>query len=205
MLDEYPKEFELHDGENVSLRILTRADEDRMLMFFLTIPESERNFLHYDVTDRETLDGWFGGPDWEEVFPLVAEVGGRIAGVGVLRGYRPRWAAHLGEAWMLVGESWRGLGISRIIANELFALANELGIEKLISEVCTDQINTVNIFKQMGFVMEGVRADFVKDADGRTRDLIMMACNVKEYWRRLEESRQDEKAFEWLPNMASGF
>jgi L-amino acid N-acyltransferase YncA len=185
MLDEYPKELELRDGQNATLRILTRADEDRALMFFLTLPESDRNFLHYDITDRETLDSWFGGPNWEEVFPLMAEINGRIVGIGLLKGYRTRWSAHIGIGWVIVGESWRGLGLGRIISTELFSLATELGLEKLLAEMRSDHHDAISIFNQMGYTQEGLRTGYIKEADGRTYDLVLLGCNIQDYWRIL--------------------
>lgn len=195
MLDEYPKQIELRDSQKAILRILTQEDEDRLLMFFLTLPEDDRNFLHYDVTDRETLEGWFGGPRWEEIFPLVAEVGGRIAGVAVLRGYRTRWSAHIGSGWVMVGPTWRSLGLGRILMNEMCELASELGIEKLLSEVRADHLSAIRIFKQMGYVHEGMHTDYIKDSEGRKYDLMLLACDIKDYWRRLEEGQQKTKEF----------
>jgi len=202
MLDEYPKEFEVRDGQNVTIRLLTRADEDRALMFFLTIGEADRDFLRYDVTDRETLEGWFGGPNWEEVFPFVAEVGGRIAGLAVLHGFRTRWHAHIGNAWTMVGEDWRGLGIGRIMATELFSFASELGLEKLLAEIRGDHLDAMRIYKQMGYVHEGVHTDYIKDADGRTHDLVLMACDIKDYWRRLDEGPHKLKEYVVPTNFA---
>ena len=197
MLDEYPKEFELRDGQNVVIRVLTKDDEDRALMFFLTISESDRNFMHYDVTDRETLEGWFGGPNWKEVFPIVAEVGGRIAGIGVVHGYRTRWLSHIGNAWIMVGDDWRGLGIGRILATQIFTLASELGLEKLLAEMRADHLSAIRVFKQMGYIHEGVHTDYIKDSDGHTHDLVLMACNIKDYWRNLQETQQ--KHSEYVP------
>ncbi len=192
MLDDYPKEVELRDGEIATLRIITREDENRVLMFFLTIPEEERNFLRFDVTERESLEEWFAGPQWGEVFPLTAEINGRIVAVAVLRGYRTPWYAHIGEFWMIVGENNRGLGLGRILASDMFTMAGELGMEKISAEVRADNLGAIKIFKQMGYVHEGILTDHIKDASGTTHDLIIMSCNIKEYWRRLSSNQTTE-------------
>jgi RimJ/RimL family protein N-acetyltransferase len=190
MIDDYPKQIQLRNKNSVTLRILNRADEDRLMLFFLSIPENERNFLRYDLTDREALQGWYGGPHWEEIFPLVAEQAGRIIGVGVLRGYRTPWVAHVGEFWMIVDPLVRGTGLGRALANEMFSLASELGMEKLAAEMRADHLSAIKIFKQMGYSHEGVLTNYIKDQDGQTHDLIIMACNIKEYFRRLNTPRQ---------------
>jgi len=189
MLDDYPKEIDLRDGQIATLRVLHQEDEDRLIMFFLTILEDERNFLRYDVTERESLESWFGGPRWNEVFPIGAEINGRIVGVAVLKGYRTQWFAHIGEFWMLVGENTRGLGLGRILASELFNLARNLGMEKLSAELRADQLVAIKIYKQLGYVHEGILTDYIKDAKGVTHDMLIMGCKIKDYWQRLSDSQ----------------
>jgi L-amino acid N-acyltransferase YncA len=188
MLDDYPKEVELRDGENAVIRIATREDESRLALFFLSIPEDQRDFLHYDLSDQESLQGWFGGPHWEEAFPLVAEVDGRIVAVSLLKSYRVPWYSHVGEAWMLVHENMRGLGLGRIMAGEIIGLALELGIEKLRAEVRADAMGAIKILKQLGYTHQGVLTDYVRDNTGQTHDLAILSCNTRDYYRSLEEA-----------------
>jgi len=201
MIDDYPKLVELRDRRNATLRIATREDEERLVRFFELIPENERNFLRYDVTDGEALDGWFGGPNWEDVFPLVAEVNNRIVGVGILQSYRTPWVSHVGEFWMVVAQNVRSSGLGRILANEMFGLAAELGMEKVGAEVRADYPAALKIFTQMGFLHEGVLTDYIKDQSGQTHDLIIMACNIKDYFQRLEAF--GKKAVETRPTTAT--
>ncbi|MEI6044738.1 MAG: GNAT family N-acetyltransferase [Chloroflexota bacterium] len=184
MIDDYPSKLELRDKRIVTIRIATREDEERLVLFFLAIPEYERNFLRYDVTDHDGLQGWFAGPSWEDFFPLIAEIEGCIVGVGVLRGYRTPWITHNGEFWMIVSPNLRGFGLGRILANEMFGLATELGMEKLLAEMRADHLFAIKIFKQLGYSEEGMLTNYVKDQDGQTYDLVIMACNVKDYLRR---------------------
>lgn len=188
MIDEFPRQVILRNRMKIKLRIVAREDEFRLLQFFRSIPEAERNFLRYDITEAEALGGWFGGPNWNDVFALVAEVNGQIVGVGVLQGYRPLWARHVGEFWMMVAREVRGLGLGRLLANEMFALAAELGMEKLTAEVRADQINAIKIFGQLGYLHEGVLTNFIKDQDGQMHDLVILACDIQEYFRKFEFS-----------------
>jgi L-amino acid N-acyltransferase YncA len=189
MLDDFPKKLPLRNGQDITLRILTQKDAAAIVLFFLTVPEEERNFLRYDVTDMEALKGWFGGPNWEEVFPVAAVLDGDIVGIAVLQGYRTAWFAHIGNFWMIVNQDLRGRGLGRIMANEMFTLAAELGMEKLSAEVRADHLYAIRIFKQMGYQHEGALTDYIKDQDGQTHDLLIMACNIKEFFRRLSEAK----------------
>lgn len=189
MLDDFPKKLPLRNGQDITLRILTQEDAAAIVLFFLSVPEEERNFLRYDVTDMEALKGWFGGPNWEEVFPVAAVLDGDIVAIAVLQGYRTAWFAHIGNFWMIVNQDLRGRGLGRIMANEMFTLAAELGMEKLSAEVRADHLYAIRIFKQMGYQHEGALTDYIKDQDGQTHDLLIMACNIKEFFRRLSEAK----------------
>ena len=199
MLDDYPKEVELRDGENANIRIATRADETRLVLFFLSIPEEERDFLPYDLADQESLQGWFGGPNWEEAFPLIAEVDGRIVGAALLKCYRVSWRQHVGDTWMMVHENMRGLGLGRILQSEVFSMALELGVTKITAQVRADSLGALRVLKQLGYAHEGILTDIIKDNEGQTHDLALMACDLKEYFRRQEENPQEET----LPTIGS--
>ena len=193
MIDDYPKLVELRNKNIVTLRIVTREDEDRILNFFSSIPEDERNFLRYDVTEREAIQGWFAGPYWEDFFPLMAEIEGKIVGVGVLHGHRTPWITHIGEFWMMVAGYLRGYGLGRILANEMFSLGAELGMEKMAAEMRADQLSAIRIFRQMGYSHEGVLVNYIKDPDGQTHDLIIMGCNIKDYFQRLSSTHERQR------------
>lgn len=193
MLDDYPKEVELRDGENAIVRLATREDETRLVLFFLSIPEEQRDFVRYDLSDHENLQGWWGGPNWEEAFPLVAEIDGRVMAVSLLKGYRAPWCHHVGEGWMIVHENGRGLGLGRLMASELCGLASELGIEKIKAEVRADALAAIKTLKQLGFTHEGVLSDYIKDNTGQTYDVAMMNCDVKNYFRLLREQKREEQ------------
>jgi L-amino acid N-acyltransferase YncA len=180
MLDDYPKELELRDGENALIRVATRDDELRLALFFVSIPEDQRDFLPYDLSEQESLQGWFGGPNWEDAFPLVAEVDSRIVAVSLLKTFRVPWYSHVGEAWMLVHENMRGLGLGHIMGTELNSLAHDLGIEKLKTQVRADSPEAVKVLRQLGFEHEGILTDYIKDSQGQLHDLAILSCNTSD-------------------------
>ncbi len=192
MLEDYPKEIELRDGENVIIRIAQHEDETSLVLFFLSIPENQRDFIPYDLAEQENLVGWFGGPNWEEAFPLVAEVGGRIVGVGLLKGYRVQWRQHVGDCWMIVHENMRGLGLGRILASELFSMAHELGMYKLKAELRGDAHSALKVLLALGYIQEGVLTEYIRDNEGHFHDISILSCDLPEYFRRLKEAKPAE-------------
>ena len=75
MLRDYPKEGTLKSGEKVTLRPMVREDEQKLLEFFLRLPEEDRLFLKNDVTDPKVIEPWAQNLNYEHVIPLLAVIG----------------------------------------------------------------------------------------------------------------------------------
>jgi hypothetical protein len=58
MLRDYPKEVTIKSGEKVILRPMVKEDEQKLLKFFLGLPEEDRLFLKNDVTDPKVIESW---------------------------------------------------------------------------------------------------------------------------------------------------
>ncbi len=88
---------------------------------------------------------------------LVCEVNGKIVGVLTLqRGFykKNRHTANLGIAIM---SGYRGIGIGTRMITQAIQWAREHGIEKVNLEVFSTNINAINIYKHIGFEIEGIR------------------------------------------------
>ena len=85
----------------------------------------------------------------------VAVDGGRITAVGAVdeRGERELDADGLVVApgWVdirnVVAQSVRGLGVGRGLSQETFALALEMGLEKLVVQMTIDQVSGIALFE----------------------------------------------------------
>ena len=181
MIDEYPKLIDLDDTTVVRLNLVGRADETRLLLFFLTIPEEDRDFIPFDLTDPDVMQGWFGGANWAGVFPVVAELDGRIVGVAVMRTYSAAWSAHIAESWMITAPQARGRGIGRLLANEMAQLAAEIGIEQVTAHVRANNIQALQLFEAMGYHRLGLIPSYSKDADGFTHDMVILGCIIRDF------------------------
>ena len=48
------------------------------------------------------------------------------------------------------------------------------------------QLAARSIFRKLGFQEVTLLGDYVKDAEGRKQDLILMRCDLEGLWQRLE-------------------
>ena len=104
---------------------------------------------------------------------LVVEVDGILAGYGGI--------------WMIVGEGhitniavetqYRKLGLGKKLVEGLIKISIAMGIESMTLEVRETNIAAQNLYKQYGFIEEGVRPNYYQDDN---EDAIIM-------WKKFDE------------------
>ena len=187
VLKLYPKEATLRNGQKVTLRLMTPADEAALLEFFRALPEKERLFLKEEVTNPEVIHRWAKNLNYNRVIPLIAVVGDRIIADAPLLMRSHGWSRHVGEFRMAVSPDYRRLGLGFLMAKELFFLALSLKLEKVMAETIEEQVAVVQILRSIGFEQEAVLKDHVKDLHGNLHNLLIMTHDVKSMWKKMED------------------
>jgi RimJ/RimL family protein N-acetyltransferase len=175
----YQKEGVLKDGTRVKLRPLVKEDREMLLQFFQGLDAAELSFLRTDVRDPAVIDRWVNHIDYRRVFPLVAEVDGRIVGDISLHMRPVGWKRHIGNVRVVVTRDLQGRGLGTLLINEIVDLAGEFGLEKLIAEIHLQARGAFNAFKKAGFSVKAVFEDLVKDPAGNSSDLMVMVCDIQ--------------------------
>ena len=175
----YQKVGVLKDGTRVTLRPMVKEDRDKMLDFFRRLDEKDKLFLRSDVRDQTVIDHWVSNIDYQKVFPLLAEVDGRIVGDATLHMRKVGWKRHLGNVRVVVAKDFQGRGLATLLINEIVELAGEFGLEKLIAEIHLQAQAALTVFKHAGFTTKAVFEDLVKDPEGKNSDLVVMVCDVQ--------------------------
>ncbi len=175
----FRKEAKLKDGTKVILRPMVKEDRDKLLDFFQRVPDKDRQFLRNDVRDPNIIDSWVNNIDYHKVFPLLAEVDGKIVGDATLHMRSTGWKRHLGNVRVVVAQEFQRRGLGTLLINEIAELATEFGLEKLVSEIYFHSPGAYWAFKRAGFGVKAVFEDLVKDLSGNSADMIVMVCDVE--------------------------
>jgi len=178
MEPRYPREVQLKDGTTVSLRLVSRADADRIVAFARELPPDDLLFLGIDITDPGAVTRWLESADDGRAIVVIAESGGAMAGYAALLHDQVSWQRHLGEIWVHVGPRWRSRGLGGELTREISAIARERGLRKFVARMTPDQTGAISTFERLGFIRQALLQDFVIDSVGRTRDLVLMARDV---------------------------
>lgn len=175
----YPHTVTLDDGREVRLRLMVPgADVSRLHAFARSLPKEDLQFLRVDVTRMLVVMLWAQNIKAGLTVTVLAEKDGEVVGYASVHNDQVSWQRHLGELRIQVGPAYRGCGLGGVLGREIFAIAPDLGIEKIVGHMTPDQTQAIALVKRYGFKQEAVLHDFVIGPDGRKKDLIVMTCDV---------------------------
>ena len=171
----YPHALNLRGQRTVQVRPMVYEDAEALHGFFCRIPEEDLLFLRRDVTDRDVMESWALDVAAGQTFTLLAERDGQVVGEASIHRSRVPWTAHVGEIRVVVDAEHRRLGLGSALVQAIFLEALGRGVEKIIAEMTPDQKGAITVFQKLGFRVEGLLRDHVRDRRGAKRDLILMA------------------------------
>jgi L-amino acid N-acyltransferase YncA len=174
----YPKKVKLRDGREVTLRLMDASDKSRILDFARSLPEDDLLFLRTDITDPAVIDAWVDNLKKGNTVTLLAELGNQLAGYASVHREQARWTRRVGEIRIIAAASYRGAGLGRALAAEIFELSRGLGLKKLSAMMTPNQTGARTAFERLGFHVEAHLADWVEDRHGNPRDVLVMTYDV---------------------------
>lgn len=177
---DYPRTITLDNNTAVSLRLMTPADTYRIVAFARSLPADDLLFLRMDITKLNVVAHWGQNVKEGSTMTVLAEVDSEIAGYVSLHHNEVTWQRHLGEIRIQVGPRYRSQGLGRALAGEIFTIARDLKLRKIVAQMTPDQKGAIATFERLGFRIEALLQDFVIDRTDRTRDLMVMTCDVTE-------------------------
>lgn len=182
----------LSDGTAVLLRSPTMDDLERSLRFFRDLPKNDRKYLRFDVTQREVVERLIREVLEGNAYRILAFSDERVVGHGSLRLSGDTWQSHIGEIRVIVAPRYRRRGLGSLLISELFRTAEQHGVEKAVVKLAEPQIAVRTACERLGFSVEAVLRDHVKDADGKLHDLVVMSCDLDEVSRAMRELYREE-------------
>lgn len=165
-------------GRQITLRLMQPEDRDALMGFVKSLPEDDLLFLAVDLTRPEALDQWVHDIKTGQIKTVLAEAGGKLVGHGTLIHNALQWTRHLGEIVLLLSPDYRSIGLGSLMATELFSIARELGLQKIVARMASEQQGAFRVLERLSFRAEALLGDYVIDRQGRTHDLIVMSHDV---------------------------
>ena len=187
-LKGFPKQIILRDRSAVTLRPMVREDKEGLRTFFRRLPPEDRQFLKDDVTRAEIIETWARDLNYDRVLPILAEFEGRIVGDATLHRQAYGWMRHVGEIRLVTDPYLRRRGLATAMAREIFYLALQAGLDKMVAEMVADQIAAIKVFGKLGFQQEARLVNHVVDLQGRKHDLVIMTTDIPALMQKMQET-----------------
>lgn len=181
----------LKDGQRIIIRSLVSRDLDALMKFYRTLPAEDRRYLRVDVTDRDVVSQRIKMAEAGYVHRIIGILKGKIVADGALELSGEEWRKHQAEIRVIVARPFRRKGLGMIMMRELYFLAAEKNVEKIVAKMMRPQKGAQTICRKLGFHEEALLPDYVRDLAGKTQDLLIMMCDLRDMWRELENFTND--------------
>ena len=189
--DRYPRAGALRSGRDFELRLMGPDDRAAVLAFAASLPADDLLYLRNDVTDPHVVDRWLDDVARQRTITVLAHHGNQILGEASLLYGAADWTRHRGDIRTIVASEARGEGLGHFLAEEIFVIAEILGLQKLSAQMSHDQQGAQSVFSGLGFESVAVLPGFVVDREGSQHDLVVMAYDVTA--RGAPASAQDQE------------
>ena len=180
------KTVTLKDGRDVRIRLMRPEDGEKLFTFLKNLPPEDRRYLRKDVTRWETVTQRVDEMQRGRVRIVVAVDNGEITAYGALELEGHGWGEGVAEIRLIIARPFQRQGLGMHMANELYLLANEHDVERLIVRMMRPQVRAHRIMQRLGFTEEFLIPEHVRDQDGEWQDLIIMRCNLDKLWTEME-------------------
>ena len=178
-LEQYRQVRTLKSGMRVLFRPLNPDDAEALVALLASATPEDSLYMRNDPTDRELIMSWARDVDLLKVFPLIAQVNDRIVGDATLHfgtGYR----RHLASLRIYLAPEFRRLGIGSLMLQNLVAIVRRLGLQQLIAEVLSPQVQVMKALEALGFQREYRHRDYFMTAHGETVDMDVFVLRLVE-------------------------
>ncbi len=166
-------------GKEITFNLLSRDYADTLAKFTATLSRDDLMFLRVDIRDAETREQWFKNIQDGHTLTIIAlDETGALVGYCSLHVNSRSWTSHIGEFRVLVAPAYRGTGLSTRLINEIFQIARELKLERLVVHIAREQRRFRGLLEEMGFQAEALLTDWLKSRDGVTHDLVIMSQHL---------------------------
>ncbi len=166
-------------------------DLDKLMKFYRELPPDDRVYLKVDVTKRNVVKQRLHLMEEGTAFRIIALHEDEIVGDGMFEISAEEWRRHQGEIRVIVARNFQRKGLGMIMMRELHSLAINKNVDKIVVRMMKPQKGARNICKKLGFHKETIIPNYVWDQAGNPQDLVIMTCDVKDFWKELEHFYKD--------------
>lgn len=183
---EYPKTIRLYDGNEATIRLLEKTDEEALLQFMLELPPEELVLFRDDVTDKSVIHKWVNNINTAKIIPLIAIINEKIVANWTLHHREYGWTRHHCSIRGVVKPEYRAKGLAQNIIFELLSIAGKMDLERIVIELVAEQKKLIHRLQRIGFSVDAELVDWIKDFRGRYHNKVILSMKLEPAWQKME-------------------
>ncbi len=165
--------------QTIELAHMSSKDTEALLRFAAGLSEHDLLFLRRDIRQLDVIEDWLMDIDSGSVLTILARQGGEVVGETTIHADSMHWSSHVAELRVVVSQSARGRGLSKLLTGDALKVASRSGLKKVIARMTVDQKWAIELFRGLGFEREALLRDHVMDLEEKTHDLVVMSLFVE--------------------------
>jgi ribosomal protein S18 acetylase RimI-like enzyme len=181
----YPRTIQ-SDGASFELTVMHATDEPDVLRFARTLPPHDMLFMRRDIRNPKVLSAWVREIGTENIVSVLARRDGDVVGCAAVVRDAHSFSPHVGDLRVLVSPTARALGLGRALVQESYLMALSMKLEKVTAQMTSDQRAAITVFEDLGFRVEALLRDHVRDQGGNKFDLVVLSLDVAAHQAKLE-------------------
>ena len=168
----------------MELRPIQPGDRELITEFFVRVPERDRTFFNEDVLDPDVVEGILRPREGDLRLILVDDDGTLVGWLALFGGVG--WSHHVARIGLVVDPAARGRGLGKQLAREGLLRGLQAGYSKLVVEIIAEERPAIGMFQAIGFQIEALLLDHVRDQAGKVHDLVVLAHHAEQAESELE-------------------
>ena len=151
--------FSLKDGRWVILRAPKWEDLDDLLEMINSLVDEKADIVRAERVSRDDEIDWLSSVlrrvERDDVFFLLAEVGGRVVGSSEIGRSRGGYDSHVGGIGIAIKDGFRDAGLGTEMIKTLIAQAKSIGLKVLTLSAFATNKRAIHVYEKLGFVKTG--------------------------------------------------
>jgi ribosomal protein S18 acetylase RimI-like enzyme len=168
----------------MELRPIQSADLALIAEFFVRVPERDRTFFNEDVLDPAVVEGFLRPHEGDLRLILLDDDGTVVGWLALFGGVG--WSHHVARIGLVVDPAARGRGLGKQLAREGLVRGLQAGYSKLVVEIIAEERPAIGMFQAIGFQIEALLLDHVRDLTGTVHDLVVLAHHADQARSEME-------------------
>ena len=175
--DRYPLAHQLEDGARITCSLMSHEDRDALSKFLARLGKHDLVYLQIDITQPEIQELWLDSITEGKSVCICAYDPKSLVGYASVQ-ISDDAGRRDGEIRVNISRGYRSRGLGRILIAEIFEVAKLARLQTVTARMLSDQYGARSAFERLGFVGSRVLEDYVKDASGASKDLLVMTAST---------------------------